>query len=266
MMNRSGGTSRANKGASLLSYGLIVGLISVVALTAVTDVGQSGQNLFGTVDNSLGAVIGTQATSPAPSGPQNTAPPAITGNASRLVTVAADPGIWEGNPVITYQWRRDGVDIPGATEATYTLVQDDVGSTVSVAVSATGSGDTSTAIATLSPAVATLDCVEAFPYGQKNGLISTGETFIYAGINTISANSCRFGAVRVPSVGGGSSIRADSGSANQWCLEYIGHPMVTYTSAGSSSYNSTRPTWNGGSWIDLNSSDFYVLNVTCSIP
>ena len=42
------------KGASLLGYGLVVGLISVVALLAVTNIGDEVTRLFGSVSNSLG--------------------------------------------------------------------------------------------------------------------------------------------------------------------------------------------------------------------
>lgn len=41
-------------------------------------------------------------------------------------------GLATGNPVptYTYQWTRDGMDIPGATSPTYLLVNDDIGTTV----------------------------------------------------------------------------------------------------------------------------------------
>ncbi|GAB5388923.1 MAG: hypothetical protein Alpg2KO_18910 [Alphaproteobacteria bacterium] len=50
---------RKHKGASLLSYGLVVGLIAVVALTSVTSVGSSVNELFGEVDNSITGVSGS---------------------------------------------------------------------------------------------------------------------------------------------------------------------------------------------------------------
>ncbi|GAB5388935.1 MAG: hypothetical protein Alpg2KO_19030 [Alphaproteobacteria bacterium] len=60
------------RGASGLSYGLVVGLIAIVALTAVTSVGSSNVSLFSTVGDQLGQVVadtgsGTEgATSPTP--------------------------------------------------------------------------------------------------------------------------------------------------------------------------------------------------------
>ena len=43
----------------------------------------------------------------------------------------------DGLGTLSYQWHRDGSDISGATSATYTLVQDDVGSAISVTASYT---------------------------------------------------------------------------------------------------------------------------------
>ncbi|GAB5387979.1 MAG: hypothetical protein Alpg2KO_09470 [Alphaproteobacteria bacterium] len=64
------------RGASLLSYGLVVGLISVFALTAVTSTGSNVNSLFTEVETTLGTVAsgatggssGATA-SPTPSGP-----------------------------------------------------------------------------------------------------------------------------------------------------------------------------------------------------
>ncbi|GAB5390327.1 MAG: hypothetical protein Alpg2KO_32950 [Alphaproteobacteria bacterium] len=58
---------RARKGASLLSYGLIVGLISVVALAAVTSVGDIVDSLMTNVGDTLTNVTaGTASTGSAP--------------------------------------------------------------------------------------------------------------------------------------------------------------------------------------------------------
>jgi Carboxypeptidase regulatory-like domain len=49
--------------------------------------------------------------------------------------------VWEPAPVtLAYQWQRDGVDLPGATEGTYTLVEADAGHSVRVVVTASKDG------------------------------------------------------------------------------------------------------------------------------
>ena len=54
--------------------------------------------------------------------PVNTSVPFITGATLRGNTLTAAPGTWTGPGIsYAYQWQRDGVDIPGATAATYRL-------------------------------------------------------------------------------------------------------------------------------------------------
>ncbi|GAB5388903.1 MAG: hypothetical protein Alpg2KO_18710 [Alphaproteobacteria bacterium] len=62
---------KSKRGASLLSYGLVVGLISVVALSAVTQIGSQGSNLFDTVGQSLNDVTSGQVGGAAGSGGGN---------------------------------------------------------------------------------------------------------------------------------------------------------------------------------------------------
>ena len=47
---------RDERGVTLVEYGLLVGLISVVAIAAITSVGQSVKNLFQSVANRLANV------------------------------------------------------------------------------------------------------------------------------------------------------------------------------------------------------------------
>ena len=55
-------------------------------------------------------------------------------------------GIWTGMPSSkTYQWRRDGTNIGGATAATYTAVSADSGHTLTCVVTATNAAGTTTA-------------------------------------------------------------------------------------------------------------------------
>ncbi|MDC0012463.1 cadherin repeat domain-containing protein [Octadecabacter sp.] len=56
-----------------------------------------------------------------------------------ITTTLADD---DGLGVLSYQWLRDGSDISGATESSYTLTQDDVGTAISVKVIYTDDGGT----------------------------------------------------------------------------------------------------------------------------
>jgi hypothetical protein len=78
--------------------------------------------------------------------PVNTVAPAITGTAQQGQTLTASTGTWTGAGIAyTYQWKRAGVNIGSATASTYQLVLADVGSTITVAVTATNDGGSTTA-------------------------------------------------------------------------------------------------------------------------
>ncbi len=69
----------------------------------------------------------------------------ITGSAVQGQTLTADTSTLadaDGLGTFSYQWKRNGAAIAGATASTYTLVQADVGSTITVTVSYTDGGGT----------------------------------------------------------------------------------------------------------------------------
>lgn len=73
-------------------------------------------------------------------GPVNLTAAAIGGTPALGAVMTADAGRWASLTGVTgyaYQWRRDGVDIGGATAATYTLVSADSGTSLTVVVTAT---------------------------------------------------------------------------------------------------------------------------------
>ena len=84
--------------------------------------------------------------------PANTVLPAITGTAYFGNTLTASTGTWSGSATITYsyQWKRAGVAISGATASTYVSTASDVGSTITVTVTATNAAgsDSATSAAT----------------------------------------------------------------------------------------------------------------------
>ncbi|WP_062289049.1 carboxypeptidase-like regulatory domain-containing protein [Demequina phytophila] len=70
-----------------------------------------------------------------------TAPvPTVSGTpiVDRTLTVA--PGTWSPAPMLTYQWRRDGAGIAGATAPSYLLTAADAGAAIDVTVTATRPG------------------------------------------------------------------------------------------------------------------------------
>ncbi len=91
-------------------------------------------------------------------GPVDLVAPALDVSPAVGTEVSAVPAIWaydgtEAEPVRTFQWRLDGVDIPGATEVGYTPTAPQVGSGLSVVETATsGSGARSVASAEMAVA------------------------------------------------------------------------------------------------------------------
>ena len=93
----------------------------------------------------------------------NTSAPTITGTPADGETLTVDPGTWDGTTPIDYeyQWQRcdeDGencVDIDGATDDEYTLTGEDIGSTITVVVTAVNDGgDADETAAASAPVVA----------------------------------------------------------------------------------------------------------------
>lgn len=80
--------------------------------------------------------------------PTNTVAPAITGTPTVGQNLTCSTGTWTGTATITYarQWMRDGVDIAGATSATYALVGADQTRTITCEVTATNSLGSITAL------------------------------------------------------------------------------------------------------------------------
>lgn len=75
----------------------------------------------------------------AASAPVNMSPPEIVGAATVGATLTAAPGSWSGQPepVFAFQWRRDGVEIGGATGSAYATTAADADASLSVLVTAT---------------------------------------------------------------------------------------------------------------------------------
>ena len=89
------------------------------------------------------------------SAPLNLVATTLTGTATVGNSLSMSDGTWSGTPPITftYQWRRDGSNISGATSSTYTLVSADAGSAITGVVTATNSVTSVTSVSTATAAV-----------------------------------------------------------------------------------------------------------------
>ena len=121
--------------------------------------------------------------------PQATVLPTVTGTTVRTNVMGASGGVWTNSPrTLTYQWERcnaashNCLAIPGATQPTYQLTNVDEASTITIAVSATNTSGTTTAMAAPSgvvtalppvstgrPALSTLGVQQSVPVTVTNG-------------------------------------------------------------------------------------------------
>jgi GH25 family lysozyme M1 (1,4-beta-N-acetylmuramidase) len=96
----------------------------------------------------------TSAGTPPGARPTNLKPPQIVGSAQVGQILTSSVGTWTGSPTkFTYRWRRCNstgtscIAIPHATAPRRTLTPDDIGSTLSLVVTATGKGGAASALA-----------------------------------------------------------------------------------------------------------------------
>jgi hypothetical protein len=84
------------------------------------------------------------------SAPVNTGLPVITGGAPVGNVLSVTNGTWTGvpSPTFAYQWKKNGVNISGATSSAYTTVSGDIGATITCTVTATNSQGSASATAT----------------------------------------------------------------------------------------------------------------------
>lgn len=133
----------------------IVGAMSSTYVPVAADVSAL---LSVTIISSNSAGSSSPATSAATSAvidviPTNSTVPSISGTAQVGQTLTSSNGTWTHNPIsFTFQWKRAGTPISGATAVTYVPVVSDIGSALTVSVTATNSGGSSTAATSLGTA------------------------------------------------------------------------------------------------------------------
>lgn len=123
---------------------------------------------------------------PVPLAPQNTVLPAISGTLTSGQDITCSPGTWAEYPVgtKTYQWKRNGVAIVGATSDVYRLIAPDADQMISCTVtSSNASGTVSADAAAVGPIVG----VPAAPTVSVAGSISgnVNEGFVLTLVPTI---------------------------------------------------------------------------------
>lgn len=126
---------------------------------------------------SMAFVSGTGEAAPAQAqyAPNNTAPPTISGTAQEGQTLTANNGTWTGDQpmVFTYQWLRcdaagnNCVQIPSATQQTYTVQSADVDNTLRVTVTARNNDGSKSAT---SAATAKVTKASAPPSGSSRSI------------------------------------------------------------------------------------------------
>jgi hypothetical protein len=101
----------------------------------------------------------------------NVGVPAVSGTPALANQLSCTAGLWLNNPTaFTYQWRRNGSPIAGATGPVYTVQIADEGATLTCAVTASNAGGASAPAISTSVLVAlpgTLNCAK--PTGKLSG-------------------------------------------------------------------------------------------------
>ena len=114
---------------------------------------QIGNDTAAQAFNLVADTIGIDGGASTATAPVNTALPDISGTPQSGLTLTASTGTWSGSPTgFAYQWRQCGAsggncaDVPGAVARTYAVTEADIGHTLRVAVTATNSVGSSTAV------------------------------------------------------------------------------------------------------------------------
>ncbi len=225
-----------------LLQGADVGSALFVRVVA-TNAGGSG------VANSAATTTVQPAINP-PAPPVNTALPTITGTAQESETLTGTPGSWTNSPTaFAYQWRRGAASISGATAITYVVKAADIGSAISLRVTASNAGGPGAA----ATSVATAAVIAA---GGGGGGVDTrprfGSGIATAGVDTPAALLTSMVAMASSSNGGtvGSFTSAPAAGQYGWAAFVASASVsgVTFTDAlGTGGWQgASSPGNNGG--------------------
>lgn len=179
------------------------------------------------------------------SAPVNTVAPAVTGTTEVGETLSSTTGTWSGTPTITYayQWRRDGVNIGGATASTYLLVEADLAALITCRVTATNSvgsaGATSNQVGPVTAPGSGVWSGYFTAAGITNGTAQTAINAFYNGLGTDGIQS----KVKVFVILGGETATAINVMQNAYHGSLVNSPTFTQwvgvRGDGATSYVST---------------------------
>ena len=169
----------------------VVGATAATYLPVTDDVGHAltvavtAQSAAGTASASSPPTPAVSSSGSTVTRPAATSAPTVSGTPQAGQTLSLAVGLWTGSPTaFTYQWRRCSatatqcVAIVSAASSSYTLTPDDIGSTISPVVTATGRGGSTSAPAPTTATVAAAPVPAAVPgsavaVGGAAGAVST---------------------------------------------------------------------------------------------
>ncbi|MDE4192825.1 hypothetical protein PXK42_17360, partial [Phaeobacter gallaeciensis] len=153
----------------------------------------------------------------------------ISGTAAEDETLTASNTLADedGLGAISYQWQRGGVDISGATGATYTLTQDDVGAVITVVASYTDGEGTGESV--LSAATSAVTNVNDVPSGSVSISGTAAEDETLTASNTL-ADEDGLGAISYQWQRGGVDISGATGATYTLTQDDVGAVITVVAS------------------------------------
>ncbi|WP_454041808.1 sunset domain-containing protein [Cellulosimicrobium sp. Marseille-Q8652] len=115
----------------------------------------------GTLPGASPVTVATAETAPVREGALEGASPSVVGTPRVGSTLTAAPGTWSPTVAFAYHWLRDGVALAEATSPTYVLSAADLGATLSVRVTGSAPGYTSSSVTSLPTAAVTTGALTA---------------------------------------------------------------------------------------------------------
>lgn len=182
--------------------------------------------------------------------------PTVSGTAEVGSTLTANAGTWTpADATLSYQWRRSGASIGGATSSTYVLTASDIGSTITVRVTGAKTGFTSTA-RTSDPTQTVVALVPAASLKYTFNELSLGATLANAsaiadtGTRTTVTNGTvqRATATVVAGVtgeAGDTAIRLPGGASSSTTASYVNLPNDIITSSDTAVTVTMWTKWEG---------------------